>query len=260
VTARDRGIVIVLALAAVIAGYWFLLLAPKREQVARLDKQIAVQRTTLRDALAKVQPGLEARAHYRTNYASMARLGQAVPADDGVPSLVFQLESAAKQSDVDFRAVKLTTAEGTSSSQTATPTEGGSSSAAALPPGASKGAGDLPAMPFALTFDGSFFHMSSFFARLDRFVAMGGRTIRVGGRLLTVEGIALEASRNGFPQVKATVAATAYVVPPGEGLTGGATPNGPAGTTAVSGSSSGSSTGSASATTPPTAAATPPTP
>ena len=41
----------------------------------------------------------------------------------------------------------------------------------------------------------------------------------------------LGASRDGFPKVHADITATAFVVPPDEGLTGGATPAGPASTT-----------------------------
>jgi hypothetical protein len=93
-------------------------------------------------------------------------------------------------------------------------------------------------MPFSLTFDGSFFHVAAFFHRLQRFVDAGGRSIRVGGRLLTLDGLSLTASRKGFPRVKAVVAATAYLIPPGEGLTNGATPSAPGGTTAASTSSS----------------------
>ena len=50
------------------------------------------------------------------------------------------------------------------------------------------------------------------------------------GRLITIDRIVLGASRDGFPKVHADITATAFVVPPDEGLTGGATPAGPAST------------------------------
>jgi hypothetical protein len=79
-------------------------------------------------------------------------------------------------------------------------------------------------MPFALTFDGSFFHMAGFLHRLERFVRAGGTTVRVDGRLLTIDGISLHPRPNGFPHVEASIKATAYLIPPGQGATGGSTP------------------------------------
>lgn len=256
-TSRDRIILAVVLLVGALAGYWFLLLAPQREEMGKLDAKIAEQRKALDESLTRVQAGLQARSRYSANYAMVAKLGQAVPADDSVPSLVFQLDSAATTAGVDFRKVKLANTNASSSSSTppstststSASTAGGATSAAALPPGAAVGPAGFPTMPFSLSFDGSFFHMAAFLRRLDRFVAAGGRTVRIGGRLLTVEGIALSASRKGFPKVKATIAATAYLVPPGQGLTGGATPQGPAGTQPVSSSSAAPTTTPASSST-----------
>jgi hypothetical protein len=107
-------------------------------------------------------------------------------------------------------------------------------------------------MPFSFTFEGSFFHLSDFFGSLNNLVGLRKVAVDVRGRLLMVDGIALSASPQGFPHMKASVAATAFLVPRDEGTTNGATPSGPAaGANAKSVSTGG---GSASAT-PPTAAA-----
>ena len=42
------------------------------------------------------------RTHYKANYATVVRLGKAVPTDDDTRSLVVQLDAAAKRSGVDF--------------------------------------------------------------------------------------------------------------------------------------------------------------
>ena len=47
--------------------------------------------------------------------------------------------------------------------------------------------------------------------------------------LLLINGISLSADQNGFPHMKAAIAATAYLLPPAEGTFNGATPTGPAG-------------------------------
>lgn len=266
-TARDRTMIGFVALLAVVAGYWFLLLAPQHEKGVKLDTRIAAQRRTLESSLSQIGEALAARRAYSRNYASVARLGEAVPADDNVPSLVFQLEAAAGAAHVDFRSMKLTGAPSTTTTAPTAPATGSSTSssssssssststgastasasapatqaaAAILPPGATVGPAGFPTMPFSFSFEGSFFRMSGFLARLERFVEAGGRNIRVGGRLLTLDGFTLAASRNGFPHVKATLSATAYLVPAQEGVTGGATATAPGGASTVSSSSSAS--------------------
>jgi hypothetical protein len=237
-TTRDRGVVLVVLLAATLAGFWFLLLSPKRAEVHALTAKIAAERQRVTDAQTGIAAGEAARRAYARNYATVARLGQAVPADDSLPSLIYQLDAAAQSSRVDFRSAKLKPGTGASSvsapAPPASPSTPAQAATATLPPGASVGPAGFPTMPFDLTFDGSFFHMADFFGRLERFVGAHGRHVRVGGRLLTIDGFALTASRDGFPRVKASVTATAYLVSPAEGATGGASPSGPttpAGTT-----------------------------
>ena len=83
-------------------------------------------------------------------------------------------------------------------------------------------------MPFSFVFDGDFVAMQRFLRNVDAFTQVKGTQIVVKGRLLTIDGISLTASRDGFPKVKATLTATAYLLPADEGATAGATPAGPA--------------------------------
>jgi hypothetical protein len=99
-------------------------------------------------------------------------------------------------------------------------------------------------MPFTFVFDGSFFNMEHFFEGVQKFANVNGDALAVSGRLLTVDSFALTASRFGFPKVKASINATAYLVPQDEGLTGGATPQGPG---AVAASTTAPATGSPAA-------------
>ena len=79
-------------------------------------------------------------------------------------------------------------------------------------------------MPFSFNFTGSFFNMQRFLKAIDGLTAVKGKSINVKGRLLTVDGVGLKAGVKGFPDVDATVAVTAYLLPADEGLTAGATP------------------------------------
>jgi hypothetical protein len=113
-----------------------------------------------------------------------------------------------------------------------------------LPPGATVGPAGFPTMPFAFDFQGSFFDMQKFLNSVNSLTTVKGDTIDVKGRLLTVDGVTLKAGPKGFPQVSATINATAYLLPADEGLMAGATTTGPAaaGSTATASSTTSSST------------------
>lgn len=103
-------------------------------------------------------------------------------------------------------------------------------------------------MPFTLEFKGSFFHMADFLRRVDRFVRAGGKTVRVEGRLLTVNGVALQPAPTGFPAMQATLSVNAYLIPPGQDATGGASPSAPAGAGTTQSAAGGTSSPSSPAT------------
>jgi hypothetical protein len=271
-TQRDRILVLVLAVAALVGGFWFAVLAPKREEAKSLGDQVAKQQTRLEDARRSAAEARQAKARYDADYAAVTRLGKAVPVDDDVPSLVYQLERAADGADVDFRAFKSVAGPATGAATSgigavaqagaAVKSNGGSeggdapavaatqSAAATLPPGATVGSAGFPTMPFSFAFQGSFFDMQHLLGNVQRLVTLRGDRIRVDGRLMTIDGFAIEAGDAGFPQVKASLAATAYLLPAGEGSTGGASAQGPA---APPASAASSGSGGSSATTTATA-------
>jgi hypothetical protein len=121
---------------------------------------------------------------------------------------------------------------------------GGTQSAAAVaPPGSQVGTAGFPTMPFNFNFDGDFFSIERFLSAIERYTTTSGDDdITVRGRLLTVDGVAIvESPKGGFPDVQAGFGATAYLLPPDEGLTGGATAWSPAAGGAGSTASSGTS-------------------
>jgi hypothetical protein len=243
-TARDRTVIgVVLSLVAVVA-VWLLVIQPKRDQASKLGNEIASAQSTLDTARQQVAAGLAAKSEFAKDYATIARLGEAVPADDNVPSLIVQLQHAATVTGVDFQALQLNPASG--SPPPATSGSAAQSSTATLPPGAAVGPAGFPIEPFTFTFNGNFFHLSSFFNKLQRFVVVTNRGLSVSGRLMSLNAISLGASATGFPNITATISATTYLVPASEGVLNGATPAGPSASAAgVSSSSSSASTGTA---------------
>jgi hypothetical protein len=217
--------VLISALAAIVAaaGFYMVALKPKRQEASKLATKITEKQAELDQATALLASNQKARESYRQAYSSVVRLGKAVPADDDVRSLVVQLDAAAKASKVDFQSINVG-----GGSAPAAPTGPGAAMAASLPPGATVGPAGFPVMPFTFAFDGDFFKLGDFFKRLDRFVTARNKQLSVTGRLLTVDSLQLAPAPAGFPEIKATVAATSYLVSPLEGLTGGATAQGPA--------------------------------
>jgi len=274
VTARDRIVImIVLALGAVVAG-WMLVVSPKRDQAASLSTQVSAQQGQLDTLRGQLSAGETARAAFAGQYAQLAKLGEAVPPDDDVPSLIYQVQNAAQGAKVTFRGLQLGNAPAGSSSTPSSPSSSstpssssssgsgsgssssstsaaGASSASTtdsqLPPGAAFGSAGLPTDQFTFTLSGNFFHLADFFNRLQNFVTSRGSTLLISGRLMTINGINLAPAASGFPQITANISATTYIVPASEGAFGGATPAGPAAAPQASTTPSSSTTGSPAA-------------
>lgn len=198
-TLRDRLLIGTVGLAAVIAALWFAVLAPKREQAADLAAQVTQAEQALGAAQDRAGKGEAAKSTYARNHATLVRLGKAVPASADVPSLVYQLESAARTAKVDFRAIGV---------ETATAAAPGTSDTSDT---SSSGGGGLVPTPFSFTFEGSYFALRRLLDEVAGFSRIKGTRVSVSGRLLTIDAVRLSAGRDGLPQVKAEVTAKAYV-------------------------------------------------
>jgi hypothetical protein len=80
--------------------------------------------------------------------------------------------------------------------------------------------GALAAMPFSFTFNGSYFDLSTFLARVEHFVTEHNKRLDVTGRLLRLESVSIVPGPTGFPTMQAQIGAAIYVVPPVEGVPG----------------------------------------
>jgi hypothetical protein len=247
---REKTLVLCLPVLALLAAFWFLLLAPKRHEASKLGEQVSKLRKSVDDLEREVAEATQAKSGYRDYYASLIGLGKAVPKDSDTPALLVQLSRLSRKAHVDFQNIDLkqtgsgaTTAApapdpkeeakkgddksaANSASSAASATE---ATAASLPLGASIGPAGFPVMPYDLTFRGSFFRIADFIHGLDRLVSTRGGELAVRGRLLTVDGFSLTTlDRAHFPDLTATFSVTAYVTPPSEGITAGGTAGGPA--------------------------------
>jgi Tfp pilus assembly protein PilO len=231
---RNKILIPVVALVVAAGAFWFLALAPKRAEIAKLDTDISAKQAEVEQSKQLVASYERAKANYRANYAKLAQLGKAVPADDDVRSLIVQLDDAARRSNVDFRALNVGGDSGAAASQPAQPAAAGTT---APPPGTVPiGSAGFSAMPFSLSFKGSYFNLSDFFTRLERFVTVQNDNIDVTGRLLLLGSINVtpQPTASGKAgELVAQVGAATYLVPPAEGVAGAATPTAPAGAAAA---------------------------
>jgi hypothetical protein len=305
-TERDRKIVIFLAPLVVIIAYWFLLLGPKRDEASKAADQLAKQEQKRDKAQQAVTAAEASKASFAKDYTTLVKLGKAVPTQVDMPTLIVQLEAAAKGTGTEF--FKIATGQRTpgataapAAQPPAPPGEGngsqpaaaGGAPAASAPGGAVESAGNavtgantkaagsegagtqtstssggapaaggagaapgLETVPLDLEFHARFFSLADFFHRLKRFVDVVNDRVHVRGRLLTVESLSFKSDPELFPRLIAEVKATVYLTPAGEGVTAGATPQGPA-TPAAAGTSAPGAAPTPAPAPSPTATATP---
>jgi Tfp pilus assembly protein PilO len=221
VTRTNTILLAVVATVGALSAFYFLALAPKREEVTKLDSDIAAKTAELEQAKLTLADYEKAKGSYKRNYATLARLGKAVPADDDVRSLLVQLETAADRTGVDFEKIELGSGLGTpSTSPTGTDTTKTAGELAPAPGSVPVAGGVLSAMPFSFTFTGGFFDLSSFFTKLEHFVTVKNKRLDATGRLLRLESVAITPAPSGFPEMQAQIGAATYIVPPVEAVPG----------------------------------------
>jgi len=139
------------------------------------------------------------------------------------------------------------------------PVGGGTATGGSAAQPAATGAAGLEAVSLDLEFVGDFFRLADFFHSVKRFVHVASSDIVVDGRLITIERVRYTSDPLLFPRLKAELTATVYLSPLAEGVTAGATPQGPDATAPAGAGTTAPSDASPAAANPtvPTAAATP---
>jgi hypothetical protein len=234
-TARDRMVLIGVVVLAVLAAGWLLVVSPERHQAAAAQAQVQSARQQLEGAQALAASARVAQQRYTAAYKSVVSLGKAVPSSDEVPSLIYELEQASNQREVDFNSI---TASSTSASSSAASTLGAAAGAAAE--------AGFTQMPFTFVFKGSFEGLAHLLGEIDGFaqrtttgdILVSGRLLTIQEADITVENQASSGSgaSSGKVPLSATITATAYVLPASQALAGGVTPVGPSSTSSSSSS------------------------
>jgi Tfp pilus assembly protein PilO len=192
---RERAIIGCVGITVVVVLLWFAVLAPKRHEATDLGARVSEAEQTRNDAVARAVAGDAAKATYRRDYATVARLGKAVPTQDDVPSLVYQVENVARAAKVDLRAIH---------------GEPASAAAPAATPATTAPGGVAP-LAVLFTLEGSYHNVRRALDALGRLSRVKGKHPAISGRLLTIDTIKISPGRKGLPQIKADLVGKAYV-------------------------------------------------
>ena len=219
-TARDRMVIISIAVFVMLAASWLLVVSPERKKAAELGTQVGAASTQLATAESQVASSQGAQGKYAAAYSSIVSLGKAVPPSPEVAALIYQIEQATHEKNVEFASIS---------------TGGGTSATAA-----SASSSGFTQMPFTFVFNGTFLDLYHLFEQLDHFTVRttaGG--LVVSGRLLTIQAVKLTPAgeptkKGGEEMMNGSITATAYVLPATQGLTAGGTAGAPAGAPASS--------------------------
>jgi Tfp pilus assembly protein PilO len=258
VKGTDKTIILGVVMALVLAGFYFKVLGPKRDEASSLKQDNTELQAQIDQQKQVADFAEDARKHFAAYYGRMVVIGKAVPAEADTASLLVQLSGIAGDTDVSFDALELTAGSSSTASAPAPTTSSSSSgtsttsttttpassttptaatpaateaTAASLPLGASVGPAGLPTMPYQLTFSGKYFDVADFLKGVDDLVHDRGDTVAADGRLLTIDGFSLSPSPlspPNDPTLDVKLSVTSYVTPEDQGLTAGATPGGPA--------------------------------
>jgi len=128
-TERDRKLITIILPIVVLAGYWFLILGPKRDEASQASDQLAQQEARLETAKQTADSARSAENAFQSDFTEVVRLGKAIPSGVDMPSLLVQLESAAEGTGICF--TKIATGErdatATPAAAPATPSTGNTS-------------------------------------------------------------------------------------------------------------------------------------
>lgn len=177
--------VLVYALAA-----WFLVVTPKRAEVARLGNEISVAELRLADARASANRPRKTVAPV----TDVVRLAKAMPSSADQPTLVLELAVLARRAGVTLGSI--------------------------APEAATTDGSGATLVPVVVSVSGSFGRITTFLKYARELVAVRGGRLHASGRLFSVQGVELSESAAGkFPLLDATITFNAYaydgpIVPP----------------------------------------------
>jgi hypothetical protein len=199
---RDRIVLAVAAVLAVLGAFYLVALKPERQQASALQAQITTQQQALTAAQQSYNVGRAARASLKTDGPEWAALKLAVPQQSDIPALLRTLEKNAKSVHVSMQAISLS---GASGSTPAAPAPAPATTGAAPTTGAAAAAPAATPVPIQLTFAGGYVALNKLVRKLTGLVALSGGKVHAAGPLLSINSVALTGTKSLTGQLTATI-------------------------------------------------------
>lgn len=245
----DRAILAGLIVVGLFAAFWFMALAPKREEAGELGDKVTQLQSDVSAQEQAAAAAQQAQSGYESNFSSLVVLGKAAPADGDTPSLLRQLVDISDKSNTNFGLLQLGTEpaeepvaaaetttdqneaaaeEAPAEEETETPAAAVDTAAAteaaasSLPIGATVGSAGLARLAYDMTFQGDFFQVADLFRGIDGLVKSQNASVDVTGRLITVNSFKMTKEEVGTP-LEVELSMSSYVLPSSQGLTAGGT-------------------------------------
>ena len=175
------------------AGGYFVLVQPLKSKATSLTKEIAAKTQEISDKKSQSQ---QAAGLAKILVADFFKLTTAMPDEPQVPELYLQLDAIARDTGVSFDGIT---------------------------PAPVIDASEYQVIPFALSFQGDFIHLSDFLQRLQSLVLVENHKLVARGRLFTIDHVSFSEGDLGFPKIDAKVQIDAYVYGHPVAVTGAAT-------------------------------------
>lgn len=180
-SSRQQAAVAAIAIVVFALAVWFVGVAPKRAEAARLADEVAAAELRLSELKATARPE-------RGNSAvvDVFRLAKAMPSSSDQAGLVLELDRLAHRSGLTLKSI-------TVQDTVVTP-------------------GVPTTVPVIVTVGGTYRQVTRFLRSARELVSVRNGTLRATGRLFTVQSIDLVESKTaGFPQLESTIGLNAYV-------------------------------------------------
>jgi Tfp pilus assembly protein PilO len=171
-----------LAVVALAAAGWFMLVSPKRASAAEYTVQIDDVRKEIDDRRA-ASTSRQARVAVKT--ADLFKLAKVMPAEEDMAAIILQLNQVATDAGIVFESIT---------------------------PQAAAGAEGFRALPITLGFSGNFYTLSDFLFRLRQLVQVRDGELTATGQLFSVDTLSfVEDVDLKFPFIRAELTVDAFV-------------------------------------------------
>jgi Tfp pilus assembly protein PilO len=185
---RDIGILAGIGLVALIAAWYFLLISPKRGEVAEVQEEVTVERDTYERNTARLKKLDQERTAAQESVAELLKLNKLIPGDNQIPTLIVELQKSANEAGIDFVKIE---------------------------PDLAVRVGESTVVPIQMQFEGRFFDVNDFLYRVENYARLEGNNVNVSGRLVSVVGIKLEEGEFlEWPNVTVTLDINTYTTLP----------------------------------------------